>query len=184
MTMLHTIQTGYEPLQPGPITNVIGQALGADGTVGLLDGSTTGFTYDYTVLRPETTIKNGYDTKPDQNGVVIRVEAYDVCNDSTLGIKLWGYTARGPAEHIADVSCVVGTANIADSTSNLHVDTMTVTSDTHVKSVSAFDSGNDRIAKVFFDAAGYDVIYCEFEDISNANQASACGSVQAYIRGF
>jgi len=185
MPMLHTIQNSYEPMQPAAVTGEIGNEIPADGTQGVLDGTHPGFTYDWSIISPGNNVEYGYRLRPDQNGGVIRVEGYDVSDNAHFGFNLWGYATKGPAEHIAEISCAFGHVRIGDTSENLHADTMTVVSDTHIKSVAAFDSGSERVAKTFFDAAGYDVIYCEFEDLSSATSASICnGSVQAYIRGF
>jgi hypothetical protein len=68
--------------------------------------------------------------------------------------RLWGYAANGPAEKICDVSCTPGLARIQDSSHALWVDTIVAT-DVHVSDLDVNDSGNDRIAKLDFDSAGY-----------------------------
>ena len=152
-----------------------------------LDGSTAGYTYDWTD-KPATAAPIG----PEFNGVEIFFiggqksinSSGDGANGDTTGTtdgtnwdgKLWGYAEGGPAEHICDISVTAGTARISDYTTALYADTITISNDTHLTTVTATDSGNNRVCKIDFDAVGYKYIHCDITVLTS--------DLKGYLRAY
>jgi hypothetical protein len=152
--MLKTPQYGYVPLR------------GADVTAEdiLLDGSTAGYTYHESDRPP-----SAFQLTEEYNASIIMFENYDASDNKNSGVNLWGYGQTGPAEFICDLSLTAGTARINDVTTNLYTDTITRVndlSDGHIKKIKITDSGNDRVAKVWFDNVGYKYLYVEVYDLT------------------
>lgn len=166
MTMIHTYQSAYEVL--------------ADATVdqAALDGATAGQTIHWHDLPAENASGGRHSIQPAWSMVEIIAESqHDATNDSNAAFKLWGYADGGPVgEYIADISCTVGTSRIEDSASALYIDTMVIAEEKHVNSLTVSDSGNNRVAKLTFDAAGFKWIVCKWYDVS--------GVYRTRIRGW
>lgn len=182
MSHLHTIRTKYEKMQFNDVTGIIAQG---DATQ-LLDGSTSGYTFDF------TNKKSGAKELPHEaNGITIQVQGYDVADDGAFTLNVWGYPEDGPAELMCEATCAWGTARVSDVTwvsdpsDNLYADTIDVTTLAHIRDMSGVDSGNNRICKLWTDAVGYRWIYPEFAGISGAGEAlDSTGSMNAFVRWF
>jgi len=173
MSVLHTFQSSYEVLT-GDITGEISQG---DMTQ-LLDGSSLGYTYQND---DKPSIATEID--PAANGIELIFKGKDVTENSDFGINIWGYRVNGPAEKICEISGIFGTARYEDGssfggdvdTARYWADTLGITSDIHLTTVSVADSGNNRIAKLKFDDIGYRDLVGEFFDISGAGEAAVSG---------
>jgi hypothetical protein len=155
--MLHTYQGSYETLYD----------FSAD--VSLFDGSSAGFTYDWSdrpnlVDGSQGCKKLGNEANGCEIIVLADAEAVDGANTN---FKLWAYAENGPAVYLADVSCTVGTARFEDSTTALWIDTMTIDTQGHLNALNVKDSGNDRVCKLKFDIGGYGYLCCEMYDTSD-----------------
>jgi hypothetical protein len=158
MSVLHTYQGSYEVLAD------------FSSDVSLFDGSSAGATYDWND-RPNL-IDGSQGCKRlggETNGVEMIFLNDEVAEDGTnASFKLWGYTENGYAEYLADISLTTGTARFGDSTVVLWADTITIAEQVHIKNFTAKDNaGNNRIAKLQFDAAGYKYLCAELYDISS-----------------
>ena len=157
MPMLHTYQSGYEKLRLTDVT---------------LDDATLAC---YSVA-PSTAHK--------MDGVFNGIEIYwqgDGTDGSTMACELWGYASNGPAELIADISGLSGTMKFgADTTIEVFVDTLVVDG-YHVEGIRTKDIGNNRIAKMTFDAVGYDKIYTRYYHVGDVTEMDR---VNAYVRGW
>ena len=73
----------------------------------------------------------------------------------TATVAITGASEGGPEEHICSIA-ISSAGGIVESGTFLIVDTMTLTS-THLSGcgIAVADSGNDRVAKLGFDAIGY-----------------------------
>lgn len=153
-TMLKTAQYGYVPMRGGDVTV-------ADTT---LSPTTAGYTF-HESDRPTSIHKLG----EEDNASFIIFENYDTSADINSAVNIWGYAAKGPAEFIAELSLTTGTARIDDIATDLYTDTITRVndlSDGHIKDIEIRDSGNNRVAKVFFDNCGYKYLYTEVYDLT------------------
>ena len=157
--MLKAAIYGYEPMRGAAGGN--GDVTVADA---LLDGSTAGRTF-HASDRPVDAFK----LTPEYVGSVIMFENFDTSDGKNSGVNLWAYPLEGPAEFMADLSLTTATARIDDVTTDLYTSGMTRVndlSDGHIKKIKITDSGNGRIAKVWFDNAGYSWIYPEVYDLT------------------
>lgn len=130
----------------------------------LLDGSTAGHTF-HESDRPNDAFK----LTEEYVGSVIMFENYDTANAKNTSVNLWGYPLVGPAEFIADVSLTTATARIDDATTDLYTSKITRVndlSDGHIKKIKITDSGNGRVAKLWFDNVGYSWLYAEVYDLT------------------
>jgi hypothetical protein len=93
------------------------------------------------------------------NGVVLTCYATGTADD-TIEMEIYGIAdgAEAAPERIADLVWILGTARHT-STTVLWADTCTITSDFHTSEVVNADSGNNIIAKLLFDTAGYKYLY-------------------------
>ena len=89
------------------------------------------------------------------NSIVLTCFATANDND-TVTMSLYGIADGGAPEMMASLVWIFGTA--IKSSGVRWADTCTVTS-THTSTVAAYDSGNNRICKVKFDASGYRYLY-------------------------
>ena len=176
MAMLHTKQSGYIDL----LVDVTSENDIGDVTYRILDGSTAGHTFDFSDMPA-----HAIGLQPEDNAAIVYVYCTDTSADYDFGLQVYGYAANGPAEMIADVSGLIGTACIGDNTKSLYADTMTVTS-YGVKTASAVDSGNNQVAKLVFDTAGLSYLCADFYDISGTDEAlhGASGTINAKVRFF
>ncbi len=152
--MLKAAVYKYESMRGGDVTAVDT----------LLDGSTAGYTFHQSD-RPAS----AFPLTEEYVGSVIIFENYDASDAKNAGVNLWGYPRKGAAEFIADLSLTTATARINDSTTGLYTSKITRvndTSDGHVKKITIRDSGNGRIAKVWFDNVGYQWLYTEVYDLT------------------
>lgn len=167
MSYLHTQQAGYEPLR-------------VDVTIGdtnYLDGVTSGRSLDFSD-RPSYAVA----LTPNHNGVeIIAKGVAEAADGDNFSFRLWGYAANGPAEHIADISCTIGTAKVGGSSTALWVDTIVISSDTHIATCSVSDSANNRIAKLDFDAGGYTWFVADF---TTQGAADLSQKVSLYYRPY
>ena len=129
MTMLHTMQTQYTKMRPTDVTT-------DDISI---DGSTSG--YRLTDITERDVIE--YD--PAANGIEIIFSA-EGANGDTFGAYIWNIAQGGIAERVAEITCALGTAwadmTNADSTTRLFADTVTISTEYHLKEVTVADSGN------------------------------------------
>ena len=78
--------------------------------------------------------------------------------NNTIEMALYGIAEGGAPEQIGEIIWILGMARHT-STTILWADTCTITVDTHIKTLTASDSGNNRIVKLTFDATGYRHLY-------------------------
>ena len=97
----------------------------------------------------------GYETYA--NGVELVCYATGTENN-TVEMALYGVNGGGAPEQIGEIIWILGTARHT-STTILWADTCTITADTHITTLTASDSGNNRIVKLTFDATGYRYLY-------------------------
>ena len=109
-----------------------------------------------TALKPkDLLIKWGGGKNTYANG--IELICFATCNENdTCTMSIYGISSGGPPERIGSIVWIFGTA--IRSSGVRWGDTCTVT-DTHQGTIAAFDSGNDRVAKVALDATGYRYLY-------------------------
>jgi hypothetical protein len=151
---LKTAQYGYTPLRGGDVTAV-------DTTLSPATAGSTFGEHD----RPTSAYRLG----EEDNGCIIIFENYDTTPNVNSAVNIWGYAVNGPAEFIAELSLTTGAARINDDGGDVYTDTITRVNDVtdgHVKKITIADSGNDRVAKVFFDDIGYRWIYPEVYDLT------------------
>ena len=100
---------------------------------------------------------SGGDSKA--NNVVLICSASGL-DAATAGMSVYGLAIGGPPEKIASITWTLGTAVKATTGAIVErwADTAAVAG-THITAVSAVDSGNNRAAKVVFDATGYRYLY-------------------------
>ncbi len=152
--MLKSAQYGYSPARGGDVTV-------ADAT---LTPATANRTFHFSD-RPPSAYKLG----EEENASVLIFENSDTADGANAGVNIWGYSVNGPAEFIADLSLTTGTARIDDVATDLYTDTITRVndlSDGHIKKIKIVDSGNDRIARVWWDNTGLKYIYVEIYDLT------------------
>lgn len=124
------------------------------------------------------------------NAVCIIFAGEDTANE-TFSWRLWAWrNNNGPAEHVANGTGVLGSQDVvlypdsgtAVTASTLWADTLSITNNTFIKTWYVADSGNNRVAKLWGDLAGYEWIYCE---ITNAGDAGGeAGLVSVYYAYF
>ena len=89
------------------------------------------------------------------NGVELISYAKGIA-DATYTVALYGVSIDGPPERIASLAYTLGDAVVSSGV--LWAGTCVAT-DTHNALITVADSGNDRVAKVTFDAIGYRYLY-------------------------
>jgi hypothetical protein len=152
--MLKTAIYAYEPMRGKDITV-------ADTTLSPATSKSTFHESD----RPASAFK----LNEEYNASVIIFENYDTTPNINSAVNIWGYGKTGPAEFIAELSLTTGAARIDDEAGDLYTDTITRVndlSDGHIKKIKITDSGNDRVAKVWFDNVGYKYLYVEVYDLT------------------
>lgn len=97
--------------------------------------------------------------------------------NNTAEMSLYGISGEGPPEKIAGLVYIFGTA--IRSSSVRWADSCAVTG-THLKTVSATDSTNNRVVKVLFDATGYKFLYM----IVHGTATGAATNITVQMRGF
>jgi len=81
--------------------------------------------------------------------------------NKTITFEIYGWRAGGPAEWICNGGAVLGTHRVAAGTdTEMYADTIAITTQTWVDTVTVADSGNNRIAKLAFDMYGLAGIAC------------------------
>lgn len=148
----------YEPLRKDSAT---GDVTAVDTT---LSPTTANYTFHVTD-RPSGAFK----LNEEYNGSEIIFENYDTSAAINSAAIFWGYGRKGPAEFMGDFSLTTGTARIDDAATDLYTGTITRVndvSDGHLKKITIRDSGNNRVAKMWFDNVGYEWIYCEVYDLT------------------
>ena len=178
--MQHTFQGSYRRVFSSDVTGILGIS---DITKGLLDGSTSGHTYDYSDM-PSYAIEIG----PEWNRIIGYFVVSQAIDNRNFGCRFWGYTGNGPAELIGDVSGTVGTANYNDLTTTLYADTLTVVSPSTNAGLVCYDcTGDNRVSQFRFDCVGYKYIMLDPYGISAADGYVATpiqGGLNAWIRPF
>jgi len=164
MSMNHTMQAAYETIRGNFVTT--------DDTP--LDGVTSGLTY----LFADMNIDEAWEVGPEANAVSIIFAGSDADNE-TFSWKIWAYRVGGPAELVCSGTGALSSSAIMQSGSSYYyADTLVITNLGNWFSIpDVIDSGNDRIAKLAFDACGYKYIYVEFTNVGGAGEVA---SVQAY----
>lgn len=147
-----------------PYQNLVVSAAGADnGAAKLTTGATTDFNPGLPdpgtdALRPKDLRSLwGRGSETEANSVVLTCYATATANN-TCEMEIYGITDGGAPERIVDVVWIFGTARHT-STTVLWADTCTITTAYHIKSITASDSGDNVIAKLSFDVAGYRYLY-------------------------
>jgi hypothetical protein len=110
-----------------------------------------------------------YKLNPEANAVeMIPYQADNTANTNGTW-ELWAMCeGNGPAEKLADISGTVGTAKISDDFTALAYDTLTIDNDVHFNTVTVSDNGgNNRVAKITVDIAGYKYVKNLYVDISS-----------------
>lgn len=167
------MQNGFVPMRSADVT--------ADDT--LLDptGTTT------TAWLSDFTDKDVFELGPECNACEIAFVA-EADDTDYFQCNLWGGARMGNQAIGVLLCCVTGQAGAAigdithaDSTARLFIDTITIDSQSHSKTISAIDSGNNRMARLAFDTVGIRYLYPEFEDVGDATE---CDRINAYIRTF
>jgi len=124
------------------------------------------------------------------NSIQIIIAGEDTANE-TFSWKLWAWKSKnGPAEVIADGTGILGTQDVvkypdtglAVTAATLWADTIAITNNVFVKTWRVADSGNNRVAKLVGDLAGYEWIYLEITDANDAT--TEAGMVSAYYSYF
>jgi hypothetical protein len=148
-----------------PLRTLVISAAGAETR--LLTGATTAYNPGLPdpgteALRPKdlTAIPTS-DNARETNASGLSLTCFATGTDNnTIEMEIYGI-ADGPGaspERIADLVWILGTARHT-STTVLWADTCTVTADTHITGVTVADNGDNVIAKLLFDTAGYRYIY-------------------------
>jgi hypothetical protein len=112
------------------------------------------------------------------NGIILTCFATATAND-TCEMAIYGIADKGAPERIADIIWIFGTARHT-STTVLWADTCTITTDSHISTVTATDSGNNFIAKLSFDATGYRYIYA----IAHGTATGAATNITVKMRPY
>jgi len=155
--MLHTFQASYEKMRKSDVDS--DEATISDFKPSAIKNADASLAW--------------YQIDPAFNGVeIIPYQADNTANINGT-FELWGAAVHnGPAELLAEISGTVGTAKISDDFTALAYDTLTISSDTHITTISVHDNGgNNRPSKIRFDADGYKLLKCVYTDISSAQNA-------------
>jgi len=178
-------------LTPYILTLVLVVGLGAvletsQGTYRLArdaDADDTGpATYGFYARNTTSTVDiMGKGSDSEVNGLML-IFVGDGDDGDTAAVDISAYRHGGPQEHVATLALTLGTrhatylpdGSTAGSDEDF-VDTITVTDETWLKTVAVSDaSGDNRVARVHFDACGYR--YFDFK-ISNMDDADADGKM-------
>ena len=165
MTMLHTMQAGWQPLR---------ENIASDDSA--LDGVTSGLTFKFTDKPSWLEYK---DVGPEGNAVVFYFTAQGAAATDTFSWKLYVYAENGPAEYVAHGTGTRGSAIAAAST--YYVDSLTELGEDWYGEYGIFDSGNSRIAHMAIDMSGRKYPYMEITDLGGANE---CTQVTIYVSWF
>lgn len=168
-----------------PYQNLVVSAAGADnGGSALATGATTDFNPGVpdpgtVALRPKDIGSLwGKGSETEANGVVLTCFATASAND-TCEMALYGIADGGAPERIADIIWIFGTARHTGSTV-LWADTCTITTDSHITTLAANDSGNNFIAKLSFDTTGYRYLYA----IAHGTATGAATNITVIMRPY
>lgn len=157
MTMQQTYQGGYEVLAEATIDQPILDQTEINNTFAWGDKS------------------SAYGVPEAFNRIEIIAESpRDATDGANASFALYGYRAGGPAEYLGDFSCTVGAA-YGDNSLDLYVDTIVIAEQLGIANFSVSDSGNDRVAKLTVDNAGYSYIGCKWYDVSGIYRALITG---------
>jgi hypothetical protein len=151
--MYKTIQNTYVPMRG---------ATGVSAVDSTLTPDTAGYTLDEHD-RPAGAFELGEDCNA---ACLIFYQGGDASDDTNSTANIWGYAKTGPAEWICDLTFTTGDAIVNDVTTSMWIDTATIDTQTHIKTVSVADSANERIAKVAFDVVGLKYIYVEVVELT------------------
>lgn len=96
-----------------------------------------------------------YEPPTRANAAIVVFHGTDAANE-TLNWMLVGWRGKDdPAEFIANGTAILGTQRVAKATAaELWADTISITSQKWLTTVSVVDSGNNRMAKLAFDLCG------------------------------
>jgi hypothetical protein len=109
--------------------------------------------------------------------------------DATFSWALYSKPRIGPVELVANGTGVLGALSVVKDpitgtdTDALWADTLVITNDTWVQTVEITDSGNDRQAKISFDAIGSQKLYLEITGIGGEGQAESIAAIVGGVKG-
>ena len=173
MTVNHTIQLSYEAMRTADVT--------ADES--LIDPTGS----DSNKWISEFTRNDVYELGPEANAVEI-IGWAEADDTDYVDFQLWGGAqcmGKTVASFLCEVSAQCGAAiadiTNADSTERLFIDTMSITSQAHVKSIVVDDNGNNRFAKISLDTTGLKYLLPMFTNIGDTTEANRAN---LYIRKF
>lgn len=124
--------------------------------------------------------KTGYTLTELARRVQVVFFGTDAVNE-TINWKLWAYPYLGSAEYIANGTATLG-QQVVDpgaSTTEYYADTISISAEAWIEYIRVKDSGNDRIAKLVFDFAGYRHLAC----ILTKGTCQSMGAKLRYISG-
>lgn len=164
MSIMHTIHLAYESMRSGDVT--------ADED--LIDPTGS----DRSKWLSEFTHNDVYELGEEANGVEI-IGWGEADDTDYVDFELWGaafsaFKGKTIAEFLCEVSAQAGAA-VADitssgSTSRLFFDTMSITSEGHVKAAAVDDSGNNRFAKLSLDTTGLKFLFVQFTNVGDTTE--------------
>ena len=133
------------------------QEVTLSAAVTVLDGTTTGYTYQFSDKPTVGVIELEQDT----DAVIITISGTGSANNACV-FNMLGYGVDTPAERIyTTVTATLGTA--VAGTSQLYADTILGT-DYNTQTVGIYDSGNNAVCKMVIDTSG--IKYLLFELVS------------------
>lgn len=96
---------------------------------------------------------------------------FATANTDTATFVLYACKDKGPIEYVCTGNLIAGDQETDDATTRYYCDTIGDTSwtDKWIKTIGLSDSGNNRIARINFDACGYKHIICLFTAIGSGS---------------
>lgn len=95
-------------------------------------------------------------------------------NNKTMTWELYGYREGGPAEMIASGTATLGTQRVtAGTATEMFADTIAITSQTWLDTLTIVDDGNNRMAKLCFDMYGLAALACATTNNSSSTTTGA-----------
>jgi hypothetical protein len=113
---------------------------------------------------------------PDRvNAISIIFLGTDAANE-VMNWTLYAYKDGGPAEYVAAGTATLGTqpvdSDVAGATGGFYADTITISSQKWLKTVTVVDNGSNRVAKLVFDGCGYKYFACVMSDSTTATHGA------------
>lgn len=157
---LETLQSPYKILKK----------LGADDTDLVFSGSSQ--TCD---KHEDCGLTKTVDVPQGANAAIVIMHGTNAAPENkTMTWKLYGWREGGPAEYIAHGTATLGTQRVATGTATeMYADTIAITAQAWLDTVSVIDSGNNRIAKLAFDMYGLARIACVMTNNSSSTTTGA-----------